>query len=75
MKNGRPERIRGKLHVAFVLPVIRGGRFSREKKIDFVCGSKSNPAPRQQRPNPKKNMLYGTHAGADYNLTLCPLQS
>ncbi len=27
------------------------------------------------RPNPKKNMGYGTHAGVDYNLTLCPLQS
>ncbi len=26
------------------------------------------------RPNPKKNMVYGTlYAGVDYNLTLCPL--
>ncbi len=29
-----------------------------------------------QRPNPKKNMVYGTlRRGDDYNLTLCPLQS
>ncbi len=27
------------------------------------------------RPNPKNNMVYGTLAGVDYNLTLCPLQS
>ncbi len=25
-------------------------------------------------PNPKKNMVYGTCAGVDYNLTLCLLQ-
>ncbi len=28
-----------------------------------------------QRPNSKKNMCMGPHAGVDYNLTLCPLQS
>ncbi len=29
-----------------------------------------------QRPNPKKNMVYGVpYVGSDYNLTLCPFQS
>jgi hypothetical protein len=27
------------------------------------------------RLNPKKNMVYGPYAGADYNLILCPIQS
>jgi hypothetical protein len=26
-------------------------------------------------PNPKKNGVYDSNAGVDYNLTLCPLQS
>ncbi len=34
-----------------------------------------SPAFFVQRPNPKKNMVYGTHAGVDYNITLSPLQS
>jgi hypothetical protein len=39
--------------------------------------SQSSDDRRSQRPNPKKNMVYGTlcRTGFDYNLTLCPLQS
>ncbi len=41
----------------------------------FVLGPTSTDMVTVLRLNPKKNMVYGTHAAVDYNLPLYPLQS